>query len=236
MFTLGVADNKSAKLDQSAAEPLPLFQLAHPELDCVCADLRRFELTVEPEVSTPSALPAGQQVSVTQDQPLKMAFITTDPVKNLTQQQVPARIVPILKVVPEAKAADRNKSSAATGYDLIALAPTGHPIDLVRQLEHVDPPPAAHTIEIPNIPHLPVVRIVSMQVGESDSEVTVRIQQREGNVTLQLNSDNDRLHQALQYSVGSLAQALKLQNVPVTGIEVSRKSLPHRVRRMKETH
>ena len=83
---------------------------------------------------------------------------------------------------------------------------------------------------------MPVVRIVAMQVGEADSEVTVRIQERDGNLTLQLNADNDRLHQNLQSSVGSLAQALKLENVPVSGIEVSRKSLTDKVRRMKETH
>jgi hypothetical protein len=75
-----------------------------------------------------------------------------------------------------------------------------------------------------------------MQVGEADSEVTIRIQQRDGNLTLQLNAENDRLHQNLQSSVGSLAQALNLENVPVSGIEVSRKSLTDRVRRMKETH
>jgi hypothetical protein len=193
-------------------------------------------VTVQPEVSTTSTVPAGQKESILQDQPSKMAFVTTDPVKNLTQQQLPPRIMPVLKVVPEAKQSDRSKPSAASGSALIATAPAGHPNDLVRPVEYVDQAPAAHTIEIPNIPHLPVVRIVSMQVGEADSEITIRIQQREGNLTLQLNANNDQLHQNLQSSVGSLAQALKLENVPVSGIEVSRKPLTDKVRRMKETH
>jgi hypothetical protein len=136
----------------------------------------------------------------------------------------------------EAKAADRSKASATPDKDVIAAVPETQLTDLVRPVERVDQMQAAHTIEIPNIPHLPLVRIVAMQVGEADSEVTVRIQQRDGNLTLQLNSDNDRLHQNLQSSVGSLAQALKLENVSVSGIEVSRKSPAYRVRRMKETH
>jgi hypothetical protein len=165
-----------------------------------------------------------------------MAIVTTDPVRNLTQQQLPPRIVPVPKVTPEAKAADRSKLSATPEKDVIAPFSATQFTDLVRPVDQVDQAPAAHTIEIPNIPPLPVVRSIAMQVGEAGSEVTVRIQQRDGNLTLQLNSDNDRLHQNLQSSVGSLAQALKLENVPVSAIEVSRKSLTDRVRRMKETH
>src|SRR5262249_50395187 len=156
--------------------------------------------------------------------PLKMAMVTTDPVRNIAQQQLPPRIMPVLKVVPEANPADRSKPSATPGRDVVARVPAGQFTDVVRPLERVDQAPAAHTIEIPNISNLPVVRIVAMQVGEADSEVTIRIQQRGTDLTLQLNAANCRLHPNLQSAVGSLANALKLENVPVSGIEVSRRS------------
>src|SRR5262249_1036529 len=120
--------------------------------------------------------------------------------------------------------------------DVIASAPATQFTDFVRPVERLDEAPLAHTVEIPNIPHLPVVRIVAMQVGEPGSEVTIRIQHRGADLTLHLNADNDRLHENLQSSVGSLASTLKVENVPVSDIEVSRKSLADRVRRMKETH
>jgi hypothetical protein len=235
-FTPAEADDKTAKLDQPQVEPVQVFQRANPELARAFADVKSFELTVQPEASPASAVSIGQPASSLQDQPSKTAIVTTDPVKNLTQQQLPPRIVPVLKVMPEAKAAGRSKPGATSEKDVIAALPATQITDLVRPVERADQVPAAHTIEIPNIPHLPVVRIVAMQVGEADSEVTIRIQQRDGNLTLQLNTENDRLHQNLQSSVGSLAQALNLENVPVSGIEVSRKSLTDRVRRMKETH
>ena len=73
--------------------------------------------------------------------------------------------------------------------------------------------------------------------GKAGSEVSVRIQQRSsGEVTLQLNASSEKLQQNLQSSVASLAQALKLENVSVSGIKVSRKSPADKVRRMKETH
>jgi hypothetical protein len=235
-FTPAVADDKTAKLDQPQVEPQQVFQRANPELERAFADVKSFELTVQPEAPPASAVPIGQPASNLQDQPSKAVIVTTDPVKNLTQQQLPPRIVPVLKVMPEAKAAGRSKPSATSEKDVIAALPATQISDLVRPVERADQVLAAHTIEIPNVPHLPVVRIVAMQVGEADSEVTIRIQQRDGNLTLQLNAENDRLHQNLQSSVGSLAQALNLENVPVSGIEVSRKSLTDRVRRMKETH
>jgi hypothetical protein len=148
-------------------------------------------------------------------------MVTTDPVRNVAQQQLPPRIMPVMKVVPEANPADRSKPSATAGKDVVAGAPPSQFTEVVRPIERVDQAPAAHTIEIPNISNLPVVRIVPMQVGDADYEVTIRVQQRGTDLTLHLNAANCRLHQNLQSAVGSLANALKLEDVPVSGIEVS---------------
>jgi hypothetical protein len=95
---------------------------------------------------------------------------------------------------------------------------------------------AANPIEVPNLPHLPVVRTVAMEVGDPGSEVTIRIQERGGDVAMQLNTGNDPLQQDLQSSVGSLVHALKQEQVQVSNIEVSRKSPIDKVRRMKESN
>lgn len=226
-FMPAPADSTPVKVDEPATKPVPP-QVRQPELERAFADVKRFKLTVQPEVPASSAVPARQQPSVSQDQPSKVAIVTTDSLQNITQQQLPPRVVPVLKkFVQEANPADRSKSSPAPANDLIAPTLTDRVADLVRpieRVERVDQTPVAHTIEIPNVPHLPVVRIVAIQVDEADSEVTVRIRQRGGVLTFQVNADNERLHQNLQSSVGSLAQALKLEHVP-SGMEVSRKSL-----------
>jgi hypothetical protein len=221
-FAGAATDSNAAKIDQPVSEPVPV--VTQPELDRAFADVKKFELTMLSEVPTTSGSRVGQQAMVAQDTPLKMAMVTTDPVRNVAQQQLPPRIMPVLKVVPEANPADRSKPSATPGRDAVAGAPAGQFTDVVRPIERVDQAPAAHTIEIPNLSNLPVVRIVAMQVGEADSEVTIRIQQRGTDLTLQLNAANCRLHPNLQSAVGSLANALKLENVPVSGIEVSRRS------------
>jgi len=229
------SDSNAATVEAPVAEHPSGSQLTQPELARAFADVKKFELTtVQLEAKAKAPAEAGPQQSVGADQPSRIAIVTTDPVKNVMQQQLPPRIVPLLKVIAEAKPADRSKL-LRTGNDWTASMTETHFTDLVRPIERVDQTPAAHPIEIPNIPHLPVMRIVAMQVGEPDSEVTVRIQQRDGSLTLQMNADSEQLHQNLQSSVGALSQALKLEQVPVSRIEVSRKSLTDRVRRTKET-
>src|SRR5262249_14485730 len=137
-----------AKIDQPASEPVPVFQISHPELDRAFADVKKFELTVQLEVPTTSGPRAGQQASVSQVQLSKTAVVTTDPVQNLTQQQLPPRIVAVLKVVTEAKTADRSKPGPPD-KDVIASAPATQFTDFVRPVERLDEAPLAHTVEIP---------------------------------------------------------------------------------------
>lgn len=233
-----VADKNATKVDEPPVAPLPVPQETHPELERAFADVKTFELTVQPEVAAVAVARGEQRNAVPQDSPSKLAIVTTDAVANVLQQQLPPRVVPVLKVVlAEQKPADRSKPNTGPTADLASPSAASHINDLVLPAERIDQPPAAHAIEIPNLPRLPVVRTVAMQVGEAGSEVTVRIQQRSsGEVTLQLNAGNEKLQQNLQSSIESLAQALKLENVSVSGIEVSRKSPADKVHRMKETH
>ena len=75
-----------------------------------------------------------------------------------------------------------------------------------------------------------------MEVGDPGSEVTIHIQERGGDVTLQLNTASEPLRQDLQSSVASLVHALKMDQVQVSNVDVSRKSPIDKVRRMKEAH
>src|SRR5262249_41214204 len=98
-FVGAAADTDVTKIDQPALQQsVPVFQTANRELDRAFADVKKFELTVQPEVLTPPHTGAGQQASGPQDPLSKTALVTTDPVKNLTQQQLPPTIMPVLKV------------------------------------------------------------------------------------------------------------------------------------------
>jgi hypothetical protein len=142
--------------------------------------------------------------------------------------------VAVQKVLPEARSSERSKSAALPAADTAAPATTAQPADLVRPVAQVEHVIAANPIEIPNVPQLPVIRTVAMEVGDPGSQVTIRIQERGGDVTLHLDTGSAPLHQDLQSSVGSLVQALKQEQVQVSNIEITRKSPIEKVRRMKE--
>jgi hypothetical protein len=166
---------------------------------------------------------------------LRAAPVTTDAIANVQQQLLPLRVIAVQKIVTETKPVEKNKQGPAPApADPNATTPAVQASDLIRPVDRLDRPVAAHPIEIPNIPHIPVVRTVSMEVGDSDSQVTIRIQERGGNIALQLNAGSEGLQRDLQASVGSLEHALKQEDVQVSRIEVSRKSPIDKVRRMKE--
>src|SRR5438093_4522844 len=141
------------------------------------------------------------------------------------------------KIVPEMKLTARGKSETALEpADKPATAAPLHFADVTHSLEQVEQVRPAHYVEIPQLPHVPVVRTVAMEVGNADSQVMIRVQERGGDVSLQINAANEPLHQDLQSSVGSLIQALKHEQVQVSNIEVSRKTPIDKVRRMKEAN
>ena len=94
----------------------------------------------------------------------------------------------------------------------------------------------AQPIEIPNIPKLKFVRTVSLEVGEAESQVTIRIEARGGDMNLHLGVGNETLHHELESSMGSLIHTLKQEDIEVSTAEISRKSPIEKVRRMKEAN
>ena len=217
-----------------ASAPIALPPALQQEVQRAWADVRKFEFKVQVETARPAA--QGQPLAAPAELP-RQAIVTTDPLANIQLQQLPPRITAIEKLAPEARLADRARPEAEhQTTDSSTAAPVMHFADMTQPVEHVEQAQAAHTVEIPNLPHVQVVRTVSMEVGEADSQVTVRIQERGGDISLQINAGNEPLHQDLQSSLGSLVHALKQEQVQVSNVEVSRKSPIEKVRRMKEAN
>ncbi len=105
-----------------------------------------------------------------------------------------------------------------------------------RTPEGVERAVAAHHVDIPPRPQLQIVRTINMEVGESESQVTIRLQERAGGVVLQLGAATETLRDGLQASVANLEQRLRRAEVDISSIEVSRKSPIDKVRRLKEAH
>lgn len=232
--------SKDVKLDEAPAQNSQPVQAAaqqpNPELERAFADVKKFEYTVQPDTASQPAALQAKDAPVAAADPAKAALtVATDPIVTVQQQQLPPRILAIQKVTAEAKYSDRSKASS-TAADSTAPTPTTQSSDLVRPVDHVDQAAPANPIEIPNIPHLPVIRNVALEVGDPGSQVTIHIQERGGDVSMQLNTASDSLHQDLQSSVGALVQSLKQDQIQVSNVEVTRKSPIGKVRRMKEAH
>ena len=222
-------DPAAASVPVSAPVAVPL------EMQRVWADLKKFELTVRNETARPVG--ANVQPQLAPAEAPKQAIVTTDPMANIQLQQLPPRINAIEKLVPEMTPPDRAKGETTRESNNTSTASPTMPFsDAARGVEVVEQARAAHQVEIPQIPHVQVVRTVSMEVGDAGSQVTVRIQERGGDISMQINTANEPLRQDLQSSVGSLVQALKQEQVPVSNVEVSRKSPIDKVRRMKEAN
>jgi len=212
--------------------PVPPYLDAMPENPDVRAalnDVKRIEITTHQEI----VRPADVQLLEVARQPL----ITTDPLANTRQLQLPPLTMIVQKVSLDSKAADHTKtdSSGREKSGVSVPAQILQPSDSSRSLDSIEQPRPMHLIEIPDLPKLKVVRTVSMEVGEADSQVSIRIEDRGSSMRLHLDTGNETLHQALDSSVGSLMQALKRVEVPLSTVEVSRKSPIEKVRRAKET-
>ena len=216
-----------------ASAPIALPPALQQQVQRAWADVKKFDFKVQVETTQPAQ---GQPQAAPAELP-KQAIVTTDPLANIQLQQLPPRITAIEKLAPEARLADRAKpESEHQTSDGSTAAPVVHFADMTQPVEHVEQAQAAHTVEIPNLPHVHVVRTVSMEVGDADSQVTVHIQERAGDISMQINTGSEPLHEDLQSSVGSLVSALKQEQVQVSNVEVSRKSPIEKVRRMKEAN
>jgi hypothetical protein len=222
-----------AALQIAACAPEVAKVIKNPELEKAWADVRKFEFKVEQEapqrpaqpLQAPAAMPEASQ---------KQLMITTDPMINLRQDKLPPRIVLVQNSEIETRLPERNKSDAPAPVSPDAPAPGTHFGDVIRTVDQPEQARPAQPVEIPELPQPKVVRSVAMEVGDSDSQVVIRIQERGGDVSLQLNAANEPMRHNLESSVTSLLDALKQQEVKVSNVEVFRKQPIDRVRRMKE--
>jgi hypothetical protein len=205
----------------------------NPELEKAWADVRKFEFTVEHEAPQRPAQPL-QAAAAAPEANQKQLMITTDPMVNLRQDKLPPRIVLVQNGGIETRLPERSKSEAAVPANQNTTATESHFADVIRNADHVEEARPAHTVEIPDLPQLKVVRTVAMEVGDADSQVVIRIQERSGDVSMQLNAANEPMRHELESSVSALLNALKDQEVKVSNVEVFRKSPIDKVRRMKE--
>ena len=214
----------------------PQVQVAtKPEVEKAWAEVRKFEFTGEREAPQ-RAIQQPQAPAAPADAAQKQAMITTDPIINLRQEQLPPRIVLVQNAGIETRLPERGKPEPGMPATEAPAAPASHFSDVIRTFDQIEQARPAQPIEIPATPQLKVVRAVSMEVGDADSQVVIRIQERSGDVSLQLNAGSEPLRHELQSSVASLVSALRQEDVKVTNVEVSRKSPIDRVRRMKEAH
>ena len=209
---------------------------AKPEIEQVWADVRKFEFNVEHEAPQHPAPQLSAQAAPAEaaEKPL---LITTDPLMNLRQDTLPPRIVLVQNAGLETRLPERSKSGLALPAGETTSASAAHFSDVIRAFDQVEQAAPAHSVQIPDLPQLKVVRAVSMEVGDADSQVVIRIQERSGDVSLQLNAGSEPLRHELQSSVSSLLNALRQEAVKVSNVEVFRKAAPiDKVRRMKEAH
>jgi len=163
------------------------------------------------------------------------AVITTDPIANLQQRQLPPRIMPIEKIAIAAQVAERRKPDVSEpAVEGRTSAPAPHFPNPFQAAESAEAPRPAQLVEIPEMPRLQVVRTVSMEVGEADSQVIIRVEERDGGVKLHLGARNETMHRNIESSVASLVHALKQEQIQVSNVEVTRKSPIEKVRRMRE--
>jgi hypothetical protein len=191
------------------------------------APVQRLEAPVQREAVKPAEAELPES--------FRQAVVTTDPIVNLRQPQLPLRVVAIQKVMIETRLPERKSEPGATKTTEATTSPVpGQFTNPARTIEAIDQPRPAHVIEIPNLPKLQVVRTVSMEVGDADSQITIRIQDRGNGMNLHFGTGSETLHRDLESSVASLVRALKRDQIDISNVEVSRKSPIEKVRRMKE--
>jgi hypothetical protein len=207
----------------------PTIEVApeNPLPELLLAEVKKLEITVQHE-----AAPPLQRPEVELPRP---AVITTDPIANLQQRQLPPRIMPIEKIAIAAHAAERRKPAATEpAFEARTSATATHFPNPFQAVESAEAPPPAQLVEIPEMPKLQVVRTVSMEVGEADSQVIIRIEERDGGMKLHLGARNETMHRNMESSVASLVHALKQEQIQVSNVEVTRKSPIEKVRRLRE--
>ncbi len=188
----------------------------------------------QPELTTHGETPRAAELEPPEQ--AKQALITSDAIANIRQTVLPSRVIPIPKVVVEFKSQDRvkNETRVAAPNDATAAGSMVQFADPQRGRDNIEEPRPAQFVEIPDIPKLQIVRTVAMEVGDADSQVLIRIEDRGGGISLHFGAGTETLHRSLESSVESLVHAMRRENIEISNVEVSRKSPIDKVRRMKE--
>ena len=233
----GPIDKPGKRVDDApAAVPLALPAIhamrlseASPE-SLILADVKKFDVTLERIPLKPAEVPGAE--------PPARALVTTDPILNLRQLQLPLRLISVQKVSAADRPQDRAKPAGTTPEPNDHTSPALVPqvADPAAPLDTAEQSRPAQLIEIPDMPKLQVVRTVSIEVGDEGSQVAIHIADRGDGMALQLGASSETLHRTLESSVGSLVHTLKQEQIHISNVEVTRKSPIDKVRRMKEAH
>src|SRR5262249_11007424 len=144
---------------QPASPAVPPTVVQQAQLEQMWSDVTKFEFNIE---KAPAHVEAPQVIE-TSVQPQKQVIVTTDPLASIQLQQLPPRVMAVEKIVHEMKLAARGKSETASEpADKPALASPFHFADVTHSIEQVEQARPAHYVEIPQLPHVPVVRTVAM--------------------------------------------------------------------------
>jgi hypothetical protein len=245
------ADAAPQQLENAAGIALPLFiamrmkeavpadktpkqNVTQPIPDAVLEDLKKFELTIKQEAVKP-AVEAEIEIEAEKNATMQ-PLVTTDAIASVQQQQMPLRVMPIERISGEPKHEERkHEPVVAETTEATIAAPATSQTELSRSTTMMEQPRAAQHVEVPNMPKLQVVRTVAMEIGDADSQVIVRIDDRGGSMDMHFGAGSDSMQHSLQSSVEILMESLKEEKIHVSNIEVSRKSPIDKVRRMKET-
>jgi hypothetical protein len=206
----------------------------------ILADVKKIEIQVARERVAPPDIQVEPQPE--QNAPV----VTTDPIQNVRQPHVAVlpHAVAVQAVSLELEFSDRRQEDPAQTSPRTSDAPA--PAHTPASTQYVDAArngavplpleqarPAQH-IEIPNVPKLQVVRTVAMEIGEAESQVMVRIDERGGLMQLHFGAGGALVLQKLESSIGSLVRNLRQEKIEVSNVEVTAKPHIEKVRRMKE--
>jgi flagellar hook-length control protein FliK len=219
---------------QLARSRAPRAKMDSQDAERIMEDVKKIEVAIEREAAPREEL----------DGPVeglsRQFVITTDPFASIRLPQLPPRVTALHKSQGAMKDFERmNEPAPAVMHDSAASPSTpesaGFASNAAQTAASVEQPQAPQIVEIPHLPKLQVVRTVAMEVGDADSQVTVRIEDRGGAMKLHFGAGSDSIHQSLESSLESLVDVLKQEKIHVSNVNVSRKSPIDKVRRMKET-
>jgi hypothetical protein len=164
------------------------------------------------------------------------ACVVSDPIANMRHRQLIRQIVSINNAEIDTRLSEEAKPQHGDTSMDATQAPDGPFTEVSQSVAPAEQPLPAHHVEIPILPQLQIVRMVAVEVGEADSQVLIRLEERGGDVTMQLDAATASLAENLEASADALYEALRREDVQVSRIQFSKKSPIVRVQRTKEAN